>query len=393
MGGRPLNVGMKPCSGKGIRRNGMSIPGVEQYPLRLDYRFSDDTVRQALEVTPEDVSPAETVTFCKNVFLPLTTACRYTCSYCTYFDVPGQASLMDEEELRRQLERGRKAGCREALFTFGDRPDDRYTRIHEQLHGRGYDSILQYLSDACRWALEEGLLPHSNPGDLTLREMEALREVNASMGVMLETTADVEAHSGPRWKSPAQRLRTLENAGELRVPFTTGLLVGIGESWRDRARSLLCIRKLHEEYGHIQEVIVQNVVPNRRSQFSRPDPSTMRRTVAMARSVLPEAVEVQVPPNLSPARELMDCGVGDLGGVSPVTDDYINPSYEWPQVQELEAIADEIDARLEERGPIYPRYISRPEWTRPRIRKHIDPSARTGANVASSRGSTTRSVP
>jgi len=347
----------------------MSIPGENEHSLRLDYEFSEREISRALSVLPEDVEPPTRVTYCRNIFLPLTTACKYTCSYCTYFDVPGQASLMSEEELRNKFQRARRVGCREALFTFGDKPDERYDEIHSQIRNQGFEDILEYLYQACEWALEHGLLPHSNPGDLTLEEMKRLKEVNASMGVMLETTADVDAHSGPRRKVPAQRLRTLENAGEVNVPFTTGMLVGIGETWDDRAHSLLCFRRLQRHYGHIQEVIVQPVVPNERSDFETPPDDVIRRVVSMARDILPESIEVQVPPNLYDVRKVMDCGVGDLGGVSPVTDDYINPDYEWPEIRELEDLAEECEFQLEERGPVYSRYQFEDGWISDRVKR------------------------
>jgi FO synthase subunit 1 len=334
---------------------GGDIPGAAEYDVELT--FDDGEVQRLLSVGPEDVEPADALTFAKNVFVPLTTACRYTCTYCTYFDPPGEASLLSPEEVRDVLRTGADAGCTEALFTFGDDPDDRYDRINGQLAEWGHDSIHSYLREVCELALDEGLLPHSNPGDQTREQMALVADVNASMGVMLETTADVDAHAGPRRKNPGQRLNTLRNAGELGVPFTTGLLVGIGEDWRDRAESLLAIRQLHERYGHIQEVIVQNVVPNERSNFDQPSVETMRRVVAMARYCLPEAVSVQVPPNLSPTRDLLDCGVDDLGGVSPITDDHINPEYEWPALRELEDIADEAGVPLRERLPVYRRYL------------------------------------
>ena len=276
---------------------------------------------------------------------------------------PREASLLSPEEVREQCRVGADAGCTEALFTFGDEPDDRYTEIHETLAEWGFDSIHEYLHRACEIALEEGLLPHSNPGDLTESQFAALRGVNASMGVMLETTADVDAHSGGRRKTPGQRLNTIRAAGRQGVPFTTGILVGIGEDWRDRAESLLAIRALHERHGHVQEVIVQNVVPNERSDFPKPDLATMRRVVAMARAALPSEVSVQVPPNLSPAADLVDCGIDDLGGVSPVTDDYINPAYEWPDLRGLEAVADAGGVPLRERLPTYARYL--PDEIRP----------------------------
>ena len=323
----------------------------------IDLSIDAARVERLLSVTPDDVDPAEGLTFARNVFVPLTTACRYTCTYCTYYDVPGEASLLSPEEVRERCRVGADAGCTEALFTFGDEPDDRYTAIHAQLDEWGFDSVHDYLYRACEIALEEGLLPHSNPGDLTEAQFAALREVNASMGVMLETTADVDAHSGGRRKTPGQRLNTIRAAGRQGVPFTTGILVGIGEDWRDRAESLLAIRELHERHGHVQEVIVQNVVPNERSDFAKPDLSTMRRVVAMARAALPPEISVQVPPNLSPAADLVDCGIDDLGGVSPVTDDYINPAYEWPDLDGLRAVADAGGMPLRERLPTYARYL------------------------------------
>ena len=319
--------------------------------------IAPEAVDRLLRVEPDDVRPADTLTFARNVFVPLTTACRYTCTYCTYFDPPGEASLLTPAEVRDIVRTGADAGCTEALFTFGDDPDGRYTAIDDQLAEWGHDSIYSYLREVCEIALTEGLLPHANPGDQTREQMAAVAPVNASMGVMLETTADVAAHSGPRAKSPAQRLATLRTAGELGVPFTTGILVGIGETPRDRAESLLAIRALHERYDHIQEVIVQPVVENDRWQAGSPAIGTLRRTLAMARAGLPAEVSVQVPPNLAPARELVDCGVDDLGGVSPVTDAHINPDYAWPALAELREIADHAGVPLRERLPVHERYL------------------------------------
>ncbi|GAB6880198.1 7,8-didemethyl-8-hydroxy-5-deazariboflavin synthase subunit CofG [Halorubrum gandharaense] len=351
------------------------FPAAEEYGV--DVRVDDDAVERLLSVSPDDVAAPDRLTFARNVFLPLTTACRYTCTYCTYYDVPGEATLMSPAEIREQCRIGADAGCTEALFTFGDEPDERYTAIHAQLDEWGYDDVLDYLYRACEIALEEGLLPHSNPGDLTESDFADLREVNASMGVMLETTADVDAHAGGRRKTPGQRLNTIRAAGRQGVPFTTGILVGIGEGWRDRAESLLAIRELHERHGHVQEVIVQNVVPNNRSDFEQPDTATMRRVVAMARAALPDEVSVQVPPNLSPAADLVDCGVDDLGGVSPVTDDYVNPDYAWPALDELQQVADAAGVPLRERLPTYGRHL--PDDVRPDdIAPAPDPRERSG---------------
>ncbi|OIB56334.1 7,8-didemethyl-8-hydroxy-5-deazariboflavin synthase subunit CofG [Natrialba sp. SSL1] len=331
------------------------IPGASEYGVELS--IDEYAVQDLLSVQPDDVDSPSELTFARNVFVPLTTACRYTCTYCTYFDAPGQASLLSLEEVRDICERGADAGCTEALFTFGDDPDDRYTEIHDQLAEWGYDSIHDYLRAACEVALETGLLPHANPGDQTREQMATVADVNASMGVMLETTAEVDAHAGPRRKEPGQRLRTLQNAGELDVAFTTGILVGIGEDWRDRAESLLAIRELHDRYDHIQEVIVQPVTNNERWTDGSPGLETMRRVTAMARAALPEEVSVQVPPNLTAAGDLVDCGVDDLGGVSPVTDDHINPNYSWPALRELESIANDAGLPLRERLPVYQRFL------------------------------------
>lgn len=322
-------------------------------------------------VGPDDVEPASALTFARNVFVPLTTACRYTCTYCTYFDPPGEASLLSREDVRDVLETGADAGCTEALFTFGDTPDARYTAIHDQLDEWGYDSIHDYLYAMCELALEVGLLPHSNPGDLTREQMADLAGVNASMGVMLETTADVDAHSGSRKKTPEQRLATIRAAGEVGIPFTTGILMGIGEDWDDRAESLLAIRALHEEHSHVQEVIVQPVAENERWSGPTPTVETLRRAVAMARYALPDEVSVQVPPNLAPVREVVDCGVDDLGGVSPITDDHINPDYAWPGLRELESIADDVGVPLNERLPTHAHYVE-DGWLAPRIERAID---------------------
>ncbi len=331
------------------------FPGAEEYDI--DIELAETAVEELLSVGPDDVDAADRITFSRNVFVPLTTACRYTCTYCTYYDPPGEASLLSPAEIREIVRDGAAAGCTEALFTFGDDPDDRYTAVHDQLDRWGHDSIHAYLREACEIALEEGLLPHANPGDQTPAQMRRVADVNASMGVMLETTADVRAHAGPRGKSPGQRLATIRTAGELAVPFTTGILVGIGEGWRDRAESLLAIRALHERYDHIQEVLVQPVVENDRWRGGSPSVETLRRATAMARAALPPEVSVQVPPNLAPARELLDCGVDDLGGVSPVTEDHINPEHEWPAVEELREVAASGDAALTERLPVYERYL------------------------------------
>lgn len=342
------------------------------------YEADDDEVERLLSVKPGDIEKPDEVTFARNVFLPLSTACVNSCDYCAFYDERGEANLMSPEEVRETLERGARAGCTEALFSFGTRAET-YPSIRDELGAMGYDDTLDYLYDCCVEALDRGLLPHTNAGVMTYDEIERLAEVNASMGLMLETTASVEAHEGYATKQPKRRLRAIGDAGRAGVPYTTGILVGIGDTRRDRAESLLAIRDAHDEHGHIQEVIIQNVVPNERSDFERPSLETVRRTVAMARVALPEDVEVQVPPNLSTdLPSLVRAGAGDLGGVSAVTDDYINPDYDWPAVERLRDAADEADAELVERLPVYPRYVDE-GWLSERVEDAVAGVRKRGA--------------
>ena len=352
-------------------------------PSRSDTESHADEqeLERLLSVTPEDTEKPEEVTFARNVFLPLSTACVNSCDYCAFYDERGEANLMSPAEVRETLEGGVRAGCTEALFSFGTRAET-YPAIREQLEEMGYGDTLEYLYDCCLVALELGILPHTNAGVMTYDEIEQLGEVNASMGLMLETTASVEAHEGYATKQPKRRLRAIHEAGRAGVPYTTGILVGIGERWHDRAESLLAIRDAHREYGHIQEVIIQNVVPNERSDYERPSIETVRRTVAMARVALPDEVEVQVPPNLSTdLSSLVRAGAGDLGGVSPLTDDYINPDYDWPAVKRLRDAADEADAELDERLPVYPRYVEN-GWLSERVQEAVDQTEKRGVDVA-----------
>jgi FO synthase subunit 1 len=204
-------------------------------------------------------------------------------------------------------------------------------------------------------------LPHSNPGILDRSEFEKLKPYNASMGLMLETTASVKGHEGCAGKIPENRLRTIEYAGELKIPFTTGILVGIGETWEDRALSLQKITELHEKFGHIQEVIIQNFIPKPETlmaSYSGPGIEGMKKTVSMARNILPDDIVIQVSPNLIPPRELVGCGASDLGGISPETIDYINPESPWPNLLELQSM---VDVPLRERLPLYPKYVEK-EW-------------------------------
>jgi FO synthase subunit 1 len=299
------------------------------------------------------------ITFSKNLFLPLTTACRNRCGYCS-FRTPVQAGcLMAPAEVERTLKRGAALGCTEALFTFGERPGEE-PGFSAMIQAAGYGTILDYCEAMCKKSIAYGILPHTNAGILSVQELGRLRAVNASMGLMLETTARVPAHRGSKGKEPEIRIAMMEDAGKLRIPFTTGLLLGIGETVADRENSLLAIRDIHRRYGHIQEIIIQNFCPKPGTPMAaHPVPGTdeVCTTIRMAREILPEEIAIQIPPNLIDASTLLACGVDDLGGVSPLTIDYVNPEHPWPAVEELRNL---VGARgLCERLCIYPQYLEK----------------------------------
>jgi len=273
---------------------------------------------------------------------------------------------MSKEEVISTLERGAAFSCTEALFTFGERPE-REAGFAAYINRMGYPDILSYCKDMSRYAVSLGILPHTNAGILTYEELEELRPVNASMGLMLETTAEIPAHTHSPGKDPAVRIEMMENAGKLKIPFTTGLLLGIGESRDDRIESLEVIRDLHKKYGHIQEVIVQNFCPKEGTDMaSYPGASTevIADTITLAKEILPSDVSIQIPPNLADASSLLDLGVTDLGGVSPVTIDYINPEHPWPALDALKDIAHGYEVK--ERLCIYEKYCN-PTWVAPEL--------------------------
>ena len=277
---------------------------------------------------------------------------------------------MKPEEVIPILENGVKAGCTEALFTFGEYAEE-VQEYREWLKELGYSSTLEYLLFLCETAIDIGILPHTNAGIMTHSELEALKPLNASMGLMLESTATLDAHKDCPGKVPERRLDTIREAGKLQIPYTTGLLVGIGEKREDRIESLEAIAGLHREYGHIQEVIIQNFAPKPGTpmeNFPEPTIEEMVDTVLLARQILPSDVAVQVAPNLIDPKALILKGVTDLGGISPLTIDWINPEAEWPDVKNLQEKLGGI--QLRERLPIYPQYIKR-GWYSDRIERLI----------------------
>ena len=308
------------------------------------------------------------VTYSPKVFIPLTKLCRDRCGYCTFAQAPAHvaAPFLNLEEVMEIARRGLDAGCSEALFTLGERPELRYDEAARWLAARGYRSTIDYVASASQMVLEAtGLLPHANAGALYRHELEQLRATSASQGMMLESLADLPAHRLAPDKDPERRLATLRYAGELQIPFTTGLLVGIGETREDRLATLEAIRTSHEEFGHVQEVIIQNFVPKARTAMAHEAPASDEEfhwTIAAARLVLPDDIHLQAPPNLSddPAR-LLDFGIDDFGGISPITIDHVNPERSWPAIATLEEQCAARGFHLSARMTIYPEFAARHE--------------------------------
>jgi len=280
---------------------------------------------------------------------------------------------MSPEDVIGVTKRAKAAGCSEALLTLGEQPEV-HAEAREKLDALGYESMVDYIEDLCEQILELGLLPHTNAGLLSERELRRLRRCNASMGLMLECVANLPVHRNSPGKDPRRRLDVIERAGKLRIPFTTGLLIGIGETFEDRVQSLLALRKVHESYGHVQEVIIQPFDPKSGTPMgnrSRPSESELFETVAIARSIMPE-MNIQVPPNLlSNVGPFLLAGANDLGGISPVTPDFINPEQPWPSVAELRAVVKRAGFTLRERLPIYPRYVKDDRFMSEEVREHV----------------------
>ena len=351
-------------------------------------RVRDAGLRSAARSGPTGRLP---ISYSRKVFIPVTHLCRDTCHYCTFVTVPGklrasgQGMYLEADEIVDIARRGAERGCKEALFTLGDRPETRWPEARQWLDERGYNSTLDYVRAAAIRVLEEtGLLPHLNPGVMSWAEMSRLRPVAPSMGMMLETTSRRLfetrglAHFGSPDKDPAVRLRTLTDAGRLSIPFTTGLLVGIGETLTERADTLHAIRKVHKEFGHVQEVIVQNFrAKDRTAMAAAPDAdfNEFLACVAVARLVLGPDMRIQAPPNLVSPTEclaLLGAGVDDWGGVSPLTPDHVNPERPWPALEDLASVTAEAGFDLVQRLTAQPRYVQAPAgWIDPRVAGHV----------------------
>ena len=325
------------------------------------------------------------VTYSPKVFVPLTTLCRDVCGYCTFARPPrrGERAYLSEDDVLGIARAGAAAGCREALFTLGDKPELRYKVARDELRALGCGTTLEYLACCAQLVLEEtGLLPHVNPGVMTREELELLRPVSASMGIMLETTADrLGERGGPHWASPdkipARRLETIRLAGELRIPFTSGILIGIGETRAERIDALLALRALGEDHGHVQEVIVQNFRAKsgtRMAAHAEPSLEDHLWTIAVARILLGPGMHVQAPPNLAydDFPRLLDAGIDDWGGVSPVTIDHVNPEAPWPEIERLAAATRSRGLELAPRLPLYPEHVADLDrWVDPAVATHV----------------------
>jgi len=327
----------------------------------------------------QDAGRPGTVTYSRKVFIPLTRLCRDRCHYCTFATTPAkvEAPYLSLDEVLEIARQGAALGCKEALFTLGDRPEERWPAARAWLEEAGYADTLSYVRACAVAVLEEtGLLPHLNPGVMTWAELQRLKPVAPSMGMMLETTAEVPAHNGSPDKNPAVRLQVLEDAGRHAIPFTTGLLVGIGESLRDRAETVFAIRAAHRRHGHVQEVIVQNFRAKPDTAMRHADDTTLEEllaAIAVTRLVMGPRMRVQAPPNLVDLAEtaaLLGAGVDDWGGVSPLTPDHVNPERPWPHLDDLARASAAAGFALTERLTAHPPYLQEP-WLDPRLARHV----------------------
>ena len=354
-------------------REGVITPKSASILIRANAELELDSLFQSARDL-RDRFKRRLITYSKKVFIPLTNLCRDYCGYCTFRKDPGHpgAKTMTPDEVLEVAEAGARLGCKEALFSLGDRPEAVFPEMRDTLARFGHRTTLSYLADMCGRVLNEtGLLPHANPGLLGRRDLETLRRFNPSMGLMLESTSERltlpgMAHDNAPDKPPLLRLKTIEEAGRLKIPFTTGILIGIAETLEERVDSLFAIRKLHQKYGHIQEVIIQNFrakpeIPMR----DHPEPAQVdhARTIAVARLVLRE-MNIQAPPNLSDDNYpfLLKAGLNDWGGISPLTPDFINPEKPWPHIERLAQRTEMEGFELAERLSVYPEYVHRADF-------------------------------
>jgi len=315
-----------------------------------------------------DKRKGKAISFSKKAFFNIINMCRDTCSYCTYKAEPNDAklSLMDKKTVRELAVLAKKYNCTEALFVTGERPEQKYPEAKKWLTSQGFSSTAEYLIHCSEMVLNEGVFPHTNAGNLSKDEMRELQKTNVSMGLMLENSSPrlreigMPHHNAPS-KEPSTRLNILKNSGELKIPMTTGILVGIGESMEENIQSIFDIKKIDDKYGNIQEIILQNFHPKPKTSMSRhstPEEDYFKMIVALCRIIMPNA-NIQIPPNLSPENyhEFLSVGINDWGGISPITSDYVNPEFSWPNIQNVEKKCNDTGFSFKARFPVYPEFI------------------------------------
>ena len=345
------------------------IPSKEE-----SYQIYQDAERDPLELYKvsqflRSKHKGTAVTYSRKVFFNLINLCRDTCSYCTYKSEPGQTkiSMLSKNDISQLVEIGKKFNCTEALFVTGERPEQRYQEARDWLKENGFSSTAEYLAHSSEMALKGGLFPHTNAGNLTKDEMRELKKTNVSMGLMLENASERLSgknmvHQFAPSKNPNARIKILQNAGELKIPMTTGLLLGIGESPFELIDSIYAIKEIHDKYQNIQEIILQNFQPKQDTPMknnSSPEEKYFKILVALTRIILPN-MNIQIPPNLSPKSysSFLSAGINDWGGISPITQDYVNPEFPWPQIEDVERNCFNAGFQLRARFPVYPEFFS-----------------------------------
>jgi 7,8-didemethyl-8-hydroxy-5-deazariboflavin synthase len=357
---------------------GREIAKEEAYQIYQDAEKNPQVVYKVAEFL-RNKNKGTVVTYSRKIFFNLINLCRDTCSYCTYKAEPGQSklSMMTRHSVENLAAIGRNHKCTEALFVTGERPEQKYQEAKTWLRENGFSSTAEYLVHASEIALSAGMFPHTNAGNLTKSEMRDLRKTNVSLGLMLENSSerlgnrDMPHEFAPS-KNPKARIHVLENAGQLSIPMTTGLLIGIGESPFELIDSIHAIKEIHKKYGHIQEIILQNFQPKydtKMGDLPSPEEKYFKTLVALTRIIMPE-MNIQIPPNLSPNSysEFLSVGINDWGGISPITPDYVNPEYSWPAIETVKRNCANVGFELRARFPVYPEFFS---MVRPDLRSKM----------------------
>ena len=360
-------------------------------PEKIDY-FKNLTIKELkkkIEDIKEELPKEERklITFSKNFTLSLSNYCQNQCGYCFYnyklpkFDSDENVILISNDKIINLVQKAIQFNCKEALLMSGERPDS-FQEVNNELRNRNCTDFIQFIIDICTYLLDFNLLPHTNIGVLNYDELKQLKEYNASMGLMVESTSmelfkKGRVHELSPGKLPKKRIKHIKNAGKLKIPFTTGLLLGIGENFEDRIRDLFLIKEIHEEYGHIQEVIIQNFEYKQGIKYNPQEPFSIQellKIAGIAKIIFENEIPVQVPPNLIPGfeKDFIDIGIDDFGGISPITADYINPEKPWPQIDTLKKIWQNQGYILKERLPIYNKFLKKKGFCSETIKKRID---------------------